>query len=100
MTFDTATWYDLLDEFEPARQRYLAVAATDPKGLGAQAELKLAGMALRQGDPAECLRRCWAVLDRPGVDRADVLSLMGRGYEQQRNYRLAAECFAGRVPTE
>lgn len=100
MTFDAAEWYDLIDRYEPARQRYLAVAAVDPKGLGSKAELRLAGIALRLGNADECLRRCRAVLDRPGVERGEVLSLMGRGYEQQRNYRLAAECFAGRVPAE
>lgn len=100
MTFDAAQWYDLLDRFEPARQRYLAVAAADAKGLGSQAEFRLAGMAYRQRHADECIRRCRTLLDRPGMDRAEVLGLMGRAYELQRNYRLAADCFAGRVPVE
>jgi len=100
MTFDAAQWYDLLDRFEPARQRYLAVAAADAKGLGAHAEFRLAGMAYRQRHAEECIRRCRTLIDRPGMDRAEVLGLMGRAYELQRNYRLAADCFAGRVPVE
>lgn len=100
MTFDAAEWYDLSERRDAARQRYLAVAATDPKGLGPKAELKLAGMALRNGNADECVRRCRALIDRPGVERLEVLSLMGRGYEVRRNYRLAAECFGGRVPVE
>lgn len=100
MTFDTATWYDLIERPEQARQRYLAVAATDAKELGAQAEFRLAAMALRERNAGECVRRCRAVLERPGADRLEVLSLMGRAYESQRQYRLAADCFAGRVPGE
>jgi tetratricopeptide (TPR) repeat protein len=100
MTYDAATWYDLTERPELARQRYLAVAATDARELGAQAELRLAAMALRQRKAEECVRRCRAVLDRPGVDRPEVLALMGRAYESQRQYRLAADCFAGRVPGE
>jgi tetratricopeptide (TPR) repeat protein len=100
MTFDAAAWYDLSERFEPARARYRAVAAADPKGLGPQADLRLAALALRTGDPDECLRRCRGLLGRPGADRAEVLSLMGKGYELKRNYRFAAECFAGRVPPE
>jgi tetratricopeptide (TPR) repeat protein len=100
MTFDAAAWYDLSDRFESARQRYRAVAATDPKGLGSQAELRLAALALRTGNADECLRRCRGLLDRSGAHRTEVLALMGRGYEVKRNYRFAAECFAGRVPLE
>jgi tetratricopeptide (TPR) repeat protein len=100
MTFDAATWYDLIERPELARQRYLAVAATDAKELGTQAELRLASMALRERKAEECVRRCRVVLERPGVDRLEVLALMGRAYESQRQYRLAADCFAGRVPGE
>ncbi len=100
MTFDAAGWYDLSERYEPARRRYRAVAATDPKGLGPVAELRLAALALRTGDPDECLRRCRGLLGRAGTDRAEVLALMGSGYELKRNYRFAAECFAGRVPPE
>lgn len=100
MTFDAAAWYDLSERFELARSRYRTVAATDPKGFGPQAELRLAAMALRTGNTDECLRRCRGLLDRSGIERNEVLKLMGRGYETKRNYRFAAECFAGRVPPE
>jgi tetratricopeptide (TPR) repeat protein len=100
MTFDVAEWYELSEKTEPARQRYLAVAATDPKGLGPQAELRLAEMACRERDTEECIRRCRVLLKQKSVDQAEVLAVMGRAYELQRNYRLAADCFAGRVPVE
>lgn len=100
MTFEAAEWYDLLDRRNDARQRYLAVAVIDPKGYGPSAELKLAEMALRERKADECVRRCRALLAREGTDRAAVLAVMGKGYELTRNYRAAADCFAGRVPTE
>jgi tetratricopeptide (TPR) repeat protein len=100
MAFDVAEWYDLLAQNDPARQRYLAIAVSDPRGLGPKAELRLAEMALREKKVDECLRRCRGLLARDGVERAAVLAVMGRGYEQKKNYRAAADCFAGRVPAE
>ena len=44
--------------------------------------------------------RCRAIADLSNVERSEVLALMGRAYEARRNYRHAAECFAGRVPTD
>ncbi len=100
MTYTVAEWYDVLGRPDEARQRYLAIAATDPAGLGPSAHLRLAEMALRERKADECLGRCRALLKREGIDRAAVLALMGRGYELQRNFRAAAECFSGRVPAE
>jgi hypothetical protein len=76
----------------------LAVAALDPKGLGPRAELRLADLELRAGRAAECVKRCRALATRAGAPRADVLALMGKAYEVQKNYRAAAECYGGRVP--
>lgn len=100
MTFDAATWYDLSERADQARQRYRVIAATDPKGFGPQAELRLAAMSLRTGAADDCIRRCRALLDRTGADRSEVLMLLGRGYEANRNHRAAADCFGGRVPAE
>jgi tetratricopeptide (TPR) repeat protein len=100
MLFDAGTWYDLSDRPERARARYQAIAAADPTGLGPLSELRLAAMSLRAGAADDCVRRCRKLVGRAGVDPSDVLSLMGRGYEAKRNYRSAAECFAGRVPKE
>lgn len=100
MTFEAAEWYALINRNEDARQRFLAVSAVDAKGYGPQAEFHLASMALRGGNTADCLSRCRRLLTRPGADSNEVLTLMGRAYEVQRNYRAAAECFAGRVPPE
>ncbi len=100
MTFEAAERYDRLDLRKEARTRYLALAAASADGLRARAELRLAALDARDGNGAEAVRRCLAVLDRAGVGRAEVLGVMGRGYELQRKYGLAAECFAGRVPGE
>ncbi|MBP3956834.1 hypothetical protein J8F10_16290 [Gemmata sp. G18] len=100
MLFDTAERFDRLNDRKLARSRYLAIAAADPEGLGALAELRLAAMAAREGQGADAVRRCQAIVNRPGVPRAELLTVMGRGYELQRKHGLAAECFAGRVPSE
>jgi tetratricopeptide (TPR) repeat protein len=100
MSFEAAQWYDALGRADAARQRYLAIAATDPNGLGPKAELGLAELALREKKADECVRRCRRLLARDGVERAAVLAAMGRGYELQKNFRAAADCFAGRVPAE
>ncbi|MCS6865769.1 MAG: tetratricopeptide repeat protein [Gemmataceae bacterium] len=100
MTFAAAEWYFLHDKREAARSRYFAIAATDPQGLGPQAELRLAEIAFRDGEVEECLKTCRRLVHRAGVDPAEVLKLMGRAYETLRQYRQAAECFAGRVPND
>lgn len=98
MTFDIAEFLYQEDRLSQARQRYLAVAVVDREGLGPRAELRLAEIAARGGDGAECVRWCRDAVGRPGVEVSEVLAVMGRGYEMQGKYRLAAECFAGRLP--
>ncbi|VTT97874.1 hypothetical protein : : TPR_6 [Gemmataceae bacterium] len=100
MSFHAAAWHDEHGRPDRARQRYLVVAATDPEGLGPRAELRVAQLAADGGAGGECVARCRRLLDRPGVDRAEVLATLGRGYEALRRYRQAAECFAGHVPAE
>jgi tetratricopeptide (TPR) repeat protein len=100
MTFAVAERYDQLGENAKARQRYLVVAATDRDGLGPLAEFRVADLAFRDGRAAECVRRCRDALGRPGVERDEVLSLLGRAYERLGQYRAAATCFAGQVPAE
>jgi tetratricopeptide (TPR) repeat protein len=100
MMFAAAEWYFLHDKRDAARSRYFAIAATDPKGLGPQAELRLAELAFRDGAIGECLESCRSLVKRSGVNQAEVLKLMGRAYETLRQYRHAAECFAGRVPND
>ncbi|VTR96405.1 hypothetical protein : [Gemmata massiliana] len=100
MLFDTAERYDRLGAHKPARSRYLAIAAADPEGLGALAELRLAAMAAREGQGVEAVRRCRTIVDRAAVSRSELLAVMGRGYEIQKKHGLAAECFSGRVPAE
>jgi tetratricopeptide (TPR) repeat protein len=100
MTFETAERFDRLDLRREARQRYLAVTVMDPRGLGPRAALRVADIAARDGKGSECVSRCRELIDQPGVELAEVLAVMGHGYELQGKYRLAAECFAGRVPAE
>jgi tetratricopeptide (TPR) repeat protein len=100
MTFDAADRFYKLDARYEARQRYLAVTVSDPEGLGPTAELRVAELAARDGRGEECIRRCLRAAGRPGVDGSKLLAVLGRGYELQRDYRRAAECFAGRLPKE
>lgn len=100
MTFAVADRYAELGLAAPARQRYLAVAALDPHDLGPRAELRLAELAADAGNADECVRRCRALLARPGAERAAVLAVLGRGYELAGRYRDAATAFAGQVPAE
>lgn len=100
MTLAAAEHLWALDRVGPARQRFLAVATVDPVGLGLTAELRLAELAAREGDGAGCVARCRRLLARPGADPAEVLPVMARGFELNRQYRAAADCLAGRVPAE
>ncbi|MBX9582082.1 MAG: tetratricopeptide repeat protein [Gemmataceae bacterium] len=100
MTFESAEYLWGLDRLGPARQRFLAVAAVDPTGLGLTAELRLAELAARVGRGADCVDRCRRLLVRPGADPAEVLPVMARGYELEGRHRAAADCLAGRVPGE
>ena len=100
MTFEAGEYLWELDRLGPARQRFLAVAALDPSGLGLTAELRLAEADGRAGDGAGCVRRCRRLLARPGADPAEVLPVMARGFELEGRYRAAADCLAGRVPGE
>jgi hypothetical protein len=34
------------------------------------------------------------------AEKQAVLAVMGRGYELKKDFRAAADCFAGRVPAE
>lgn len=85
---------------DDAGRRFAAVAAADAGEWGDRARVRLAEIALREGRPAECVRYARAVLARDHEDRDQVLRLLGRGYEQLNRPRAAAECFAGRLPTQ
>ncbi len=98
MTFAAAEQYDSLDKRKQARTRYAALAAADPDEVGARAELRLAAIDARDGNGAEAVRRCRALMYRADIERAAVLAVMGHGYELQKKFGHAAECFAGRVP--
>jgi tetratricopeptide (TPR) repeat protein len=100
MTFDVAEYMYRQGDRQGARQRYLAVAATDPSGLGSRSEVRLADLAARSGLGAECVARCRRAVGGKNVDEAELLRVMGGGYELLGQRLRAAECFAGRVPAE
>ncbi len=87
-------------EVPAARGRYTAVAAADGGEFGDRARVRLAEIALADGKADECVRFCRQVLARDHEDRDAVLRLLGRGYERMNRPRAAAECFAGRLPTQ
>ncbi|MDY3557332.1 hypothetical protein R5W24_006520, partial [Gemmata sp. JC717] len=93
MLYEVAERYDRLDARPAARARYLSVAAVDPYGLRARAELRLAALDARDGNGEDAVRRCWALTKSKDVPLADVLRVMGHGYELQGMYRAAADCF-------
>ncbi len=100
MHFELAEFWNEFDNRDEARQHYLATAILDPEGWGRHALVGLAGLALREGEPRECLALCKQYLQVREARASDVLSLMGRSYEQLGKYRAAAECFAGKFPAE
>lgn len=83
-----------------AKSRFTAVAAADRGEYGDRGRLRLAEIALADGRADECVRLCRQVLARDHEDRTTVLRLLGRGYERLNRPRAAAECFAGRLPTQ
>ncbi|MBY0457541.1 MAG: hypothetical protein K2V38_09410, partial [Gemmataceae bacterium] len=100
MMLDAGERYDRLDRRREARIRYLAVAAVEAGAVSAAAKLKLAALEARDGQGAEAVRLCRALVGRPGADQTEVFEVMGRGYELQREYGKAAEAFGRRLPPE
>lgn len=92
----------LIDDDRPddARQRLLAVAAVDDGDLGRRAEMLLADLELRAGQPAAARTRCQRLLDRPDADETALLALLGRAHEAVGEYRKAALCFGGVRPPD
>ena len=100
MTFEAAERYDQLDLRAEARQRYVLVTTFDSGEWAHRAQLRLADLAARDRRGSECVRRCRELIGRDGVERDEVLTIMGRGYELLKMHRAAADCFAGRLPEE
>jgi hypothetical protein len=101
MTFAVAERQRELGLHIAARSRYLAVLAADPHGLlGRQSQLRIAELAARNGDGADCIARCRKLVGKDGIDEPQLLAIMGRGFELVKDHRRAAEAFAGRVPAE
>ena len=81
---------------EPALKLLTALATSGQGKWGRAARLRLASIALSDGQAQQCLTACTALLhDNDAVDRPVVLRLMGTAYEQLGEFQNAAKCFAG-----
>ena len=68
-------------------------------GLRSQAAgIRLASLALDEGQPDTCLQICQTLQNQPGIARPDLLKLAGKAYEQSGKTILAARCYAGEWP--
>jgi hypothetical protein len=82
-----------------ARQSFLALASTDAGEAGDRARFALAKIALSARNGRETVQRCEQLLKAKTIEVAELLRVMGQGYELLGQPRLAAACFAGCVPT-
>lgn len=96
--FASAEGWRSMGRLSEARQRYLTVAAVDDRELGLDAELRLAEMAVNEGQGAEGLKRAYRVWKSREIESEPLLRIMGRGFEQIGDPLSAAMCFSGRVP--
>jgi len=62
------------------------------------AGIRLATLALEEGQPETCLQICQTLQNQPGIARPDLLKLAGKAYEQSGKTILAARCYAGEWP--
>jgi tetratricopeptide (TPR) repeat protein len=63
-----------------------------------KAQLRIAELALSDGEAAACVESCRALHRVDGIDQQNVLKLMGRAYEQLGQDALAIQCYSGRMP--
>jgi tetratricopeptide (TPR) repeat protein len=84
----TAKAEKLLTELADGSDRWTRLAA-----------FQLAKLDLEAKRLDACLDRCRQLMDDgAGLNAAEVLTVMGRAYERQGRFALAAQCFAGQVP--
>lgn len=87
------------DRRPEALKLYVSLADMDGSPVASRARLRLAGTALRERKPKECVAWCRRLLDDPRAAEApEALRLMGVAYEQLGDHTRAAKCFAGQVP--
>lgn len=63
-----------------------------------KSRLRLAELVLLDGRADECIEACHALREADGIQRADIMKLMGRAYEHLGSDALAAQCYAGQMP--
>jgi hypothetical protein len=84
---------------EEARKLFLPLAKGDDRRWAAEAQLRLAEIALAEKRPNETLQTCRRLLeDKQAGKRETVLLLMSKAYEMTGEYRKAAHCLEGKVP--
>ncbi len=86
-------------KYEPARKLYQSLAKDASGRWAADAQLKLAHIALLENRPREAVLACRKLLEeKQAVKRETVLLLMGQAYEKSGEYLKAATCFKGQLP--
>jgi tetratricopeptide (TPR) repeat protein len=85
---------------DEAGQCFLALTKADHGPWSAQAQLRLAAMALQDRRADECLSWCKKLLESktPAVEKNAILALVGRAYESKGDSARAAMAFSGKVP--
>ena len=99
MSYALAEHYWQEEKREPAIKLFRSVAALQQGRWVCAARLRLAAIALQDGNAQECLSACTALLPvGAGAEKAAVFQLMGAAYEQLGEYQKAARCYSGQVP--
>jgi tetratricopeptide (TPR) repeat protein len=98
MTADLAEYHFQLREWKTARLEFEFLAGRDSR-YSQTAQLRLAELDLQEKHPDDCLKRCRRVLSAtPKAIPLNLLTLMGRAYNQKGDSDRASRCFAGEVP--
>src|SRR5262249_15054028 len=83
MSLTLAEYYLTANQRDRARQLFNSLALVPGAKETAQAQLRLAEIALQEKHPDDCLKNCRRLLETSkGVDVPAILKLMGRAFEQ------------------
>ena len=97
MVLRLAAFYMTSGDIGRAQRLYELIGEQSP--YAREAQLEIARGALASDDAEKCLSICNELTKQAdSLDLPQVLSLMGRVYEKQGDYKRAALCFAGMLP--